>query len=393
MVNYMAMKSRPQQKVVYVLRRHIDAKSSKDHVSGILRFTGNHPEWYLRLITVPNARAILPRLLSDRPNGIIGVHISEDGALAELGNTPFVTIDAKGQDICHTSVCIDDQAIAHMACDLFQRRHFVHLAYVGTHNPVHLAHSLAREKAMRDFATDTGMTFTSFAINLGPRNIACIDKLAKELRQLPLPCGVLAFNDAASRIVLDSAHLANLKVPDQISIIGVDNDTSICENMRPTLSSILPDLEQSGFIAAQTLDDMMCRSDFSRRVITYGPRTLIERESTQDTHGSARIATTALQVIRQDSRGKTKISEMAKELNVSSRFLEMRFRSVFGKSMRDERTNLRLEQAKELLMTTDKPLYEISALCGGDRFASFAALFKRNVGMTMSAFRKQNKGL
>lgn len=389
MVYYWTMKVSHTPKVIYVLRRHIDTKSSKDHVSGVLRYSCEKPDWNLRLVTVPHAGVILSRLLADRPDGIIGIHISDTVSLPKLADVPFVTVDSWGMPLRHHSaVCIDDRAIARSACDLLLRRHFANLAYVGTRDPLHAGHSKAREDEVQDFASRHGQTFAAFTINIGPRSASSIDKLSRSLLSLPLPCGIMAFNDTAAQIVLDSARLANIRVPDQISIVGVDNDTTICENMRPTLTSVLPDFEQSGFMAARLLDEIMTSGNREKRRITYGPRTLIERESTQDTHCSARIATKAQQALRQKCFSESTIANIADELNVSTRFLEMRFKSVFGTTMRAERTSRRLEHAKILLTTTNRPLTDIAASCGSDRFASFAALFRRNVGMTMSTYRK-----
>ena len=379
-------------KTVYVVRRQTDDKSSRDRVSGILRYSGDHAHWDLRIITAPTSIATLPEIQERHPDGIICITMPETISLAAL-KVPVVTIDVTDIHPRHKSVNIDDQAIARLACELFARRKFAHLAYVGTNDKNHFPHSNAREDAIRAFAAETGATFQAFHIGLGPRNFSYTDRLSKDLHSLPLPCGILAFNDTSARILLDSARLANLKVPDQIAIIGIDNDTSICEFLRPTLTSILPDFEQSGFIAARLLDELMDRGKCDTKILRYGARALIERESTQDMRGSARIASLAQRVLHRDGMSGRKITSMANELNVSPRFLEMRFKSVFGRTMRSERTSLRLEKAKELLTTTNKPLYEIASACGSDRFASFAALFLRNVGMTMSAYRKSQPNL
>lgn len=383
-------KDRDSTRTVYVFRRQADDKSSRDRVSGVLRYSGDIAHWDLRIITAPTAIATLPELKARRPDGIICITLPETTSLATLG-VPVVAIDITDIGPHHKSVCIDDRAVAQHACDLFAHRKFAHLAYVGTHDRMHAQHSDSREDVVRDLAVRTGASFHSFHIGLGPRDYFYADILSKELNTLPLPCGILAFNDATARILLDSARLANLKVPDQIAILGIDNDTSICESLRPTLSSVLPDFEQGGFIAARLLDELMSKGKTKAKTLRYGPRTLIERESTQDMRGSARLASLAQQALHRDWTSECKIGNMSKELNVSARFLEMRFKSVFGRTMRSELTAMRIEKAKNLLTTTNKPLYEIAAICGSERFASFATLFRRKIGMTMSAYRKTSR--
>lgn len=376
---------------ISIITRLTDDKSVRDRLSGILRFCGSRPDWQLHIISVPTTAAAVGHLKNDRPDGLICNAIPDTTPLASLCGVPTVVIDAALVPKGFASVQIDDASIAKAACSVLFRRKCGHLAYVGSSDKHHRPHNDVRERTVRAFASTCELSFHSFTINPNPRNVSSINKLAEGFKCLPLPCGIVAFNDAVSRIVLDGAHLAHLKVPDQIAIIGVDNDTSVCENMRPSLSSILPDFEQSGFVAAQTLDKLMTSAKPLNRPFTYGLRNIVERESTQDVHGSARIASQAQQIIRQDLLGKTKIADVADELNISKRFLEQRFKAVFGRTMRAELTSIRLEQAKELLTTTALPLYEISVRCGSDRFASFAALFRRNIGMTMSAYRKTQK--
>ena len=215
-----------------------------------------------------------------------------------------------------------------------------------------------------------------------------MERLARWLAELPHPCGVVAFNDERARTTLDACRLARLQVPEQIRLVGVDNDVAICENLHPTLSSVLPDFEAGGYLAAQTLDDLLVHG-CPRRIVqkTYGVREVVERASTQDVHGCGRLAVQAREYIRLHAGARITVTDVAQALNVNRRTLELHFRAVFKRGIGEELRHLRLARVAHQLRETDKSITEIALGSGFASPSHLKALFRKTYGCTMRAWR------
>ena len=126
------------------------------------------------------------------------------------------------------------------------------------------------------------------------------------------------------------------------------------------------------------------------RRISYGVKALFERESTQDTHGANRLVDAARGIIRKRSHEGIRVADLARELHVSGRLLELHFKSVLGHSVRDELLAHRLEELKRRLRETREPIDAIAAQCGWRSPIALKILFKKRFGMPMREWRRQN---
>ena len=141
--------------------------------------------------------------------------------------------------------------LATEAAALFRRKGLSHFAFVGS--PGAERWSEARRRFFRAALKDMGFNLNVFAPAPGIRSWRTRgNELAKWLVSLPKPCGVWAAFDQRAKHVLDACHLAGLNVPSQIQVLGVDNETYICEQTVPSLSSLMPDFENGGFLAEMT---------------------------------------------------------------------------------------------------------------------------------------------
>ena len=163
--------------------------------------------------------------------------------------------------------------------------------------------------------------------------------------------------------------------------------------MRPALSSILPDFEKAGMIALETLLSILSAKRPPRRPIcaTYGVKALVERGSTQDTHGAGRLVDAARGIIRTRSHEGIRVADLSRELNISPRLLEKHFKTVLGRSARDELLEYRLEEVKRRLAQSSEPIESLALQCGWRSPIALKHLFKKRFGMTMREFRKQAK--
>lgn len=277
----------------------------------------------------------------------------------------------------------DNAAIGNAAAELMMRRGHTFFGYIGC-----------------DFAAEGEISRTrgaAFARRLERENFTCIpfianpdrpDELTRHLQTLPKPCGILVYSDYLAQEVLDACHEAKLTVPDQINIIGVDNEAEICEGVRPMLSSIQPDFEQAGYDAAATLLRMV-NTGMRKPDVTYGIRRLVERQSTMDVNGSRRLVTSACAYLASHFTERLTVGTVAQEMRTCRRRLELRFREILGHSVHDELERLRLDEARRLLAKTSLPIAEIAQACGYQSDDAFRNAFKAATELTPLKYRNK----
>lgn len=284
-----------------------------------------------------------------------------------------------------SAVSCDNATVARAAADFLIARGHTIFGYVGY--ACDDKHSQQRGNAFATYLEKSGFSCPSFNLNSGNSN-----KLIEFILQLPKPCGIFAYNDYIAQDVLDACHKAHLNVPEQVNIIGVDNDESICECLKPTLTSIQIDFEESGYIAAELILEQIEHPQRRPQTQYYGPLRLIERESTQDVNGSRRLVTNACIWLNNHFAEHVSVQDLAHEMHTCRRRLEIRFKEILGHTVHDELEQLRIEKAQKLLVSTKRALDEIAMSCGYTCGNTFRNAFKARSGLTPSFWRKVNCG-
>jgi LacI family transcriptional regulator len=208
------------------------------------------------------------------------------------------------------------------------------------------------------------------------------------LLALPKPCGIMAAIDLRAKQVLDTCLAAGIRVPEEIAVVGVDNDETLCENTLPTLSSVLPDFEGGGYLAAELLDRLMRGIQKKPTQLTYGVRRLVQRQSTLYVPKSDRLIGQAVEFIRLNACAGIAVMDDVEKMNVSRRYAERHFRAACGHSILEEIQRRRLERVCALLRETHLPIRAIGERCGYDSEIYLKVLFKKRFGTTMRAYRK-----
>lgn len=380
-------------------------KAARDEISGVLRAASRRPDLDVRILN----RNLPPRALRERiaawtPHGIITDNRGAVPAVLPESRPNCITFKDEGirhipivylDFVCPSasSVCVDNAAIGKCAADFFLRRKYEHFAFAGTNLSHTAGHSQARLDSFRNTLRKKGFDCSQFVIDENNPNayVKELERLRDWIADLPKPCGMLAHADVYAQLVTDACHLAKVNMPEQVAIIGVDNETDITDNMQPTLSSILPDFEKAGELSLETLGRLISARRTPRTPfrIFYGVKALIERESTQDTHGANRLVDAARGIIRKRSYEGIRVADIARELRVSGRLLELHFKSVLGHSVRDELLSNRLDEVKRRLQTTHDQIESIAAQCGWRSPIALKILFKKRFGMSMREWRRQ----
>lgn len=216
------------------------------------------------------------------------------------------------------------------------------------------------------------------------------DELGRWLASLPKPCGIFAANDAVGGQIVGACVKTGIAVPDDVSVIGVDDYSYFCESCRPTLSSIAPDLRSEGRVAVELLADLL--SDQSPRrgrellVPAFGA---VQRASTR--FARDRRVSSALEFIRLNAcKENFSPREVVREMAVSRTLADRLFRSVAGRTILDEIHSVRLGRAKTLL-AAGKSLDFTASECGYASCDDFRRVFRRRVGATARKWAAANR--
>ena len=214
------------------------------------------------------------------------------------------------------------------------------------------------------------------------------ERLSPWLSALPRPCGLLAANDATADIVLRLLRNRRIKVPEDIAVVGIDNDTLICENTTPTLTSVAPDFERSGYLAAEMLDARMNDRGVKDELRTFSALQVIHRGSTRILKRKDDAIKKALEFIREKAADGISPRDVIEQIGGSRRQTEYRFREFVGKSIGEEILAVRLETAKKLLADSSLPIGAVAERCGYSDDSLLRRAFKTATGLSLSEYRK-----
>ena len=218
------------------------------------------------------------------------------------------------------------------------------------------------------------------------------ERLVAFLRGLPKPTAVFAPMDARARLVLEACSIAGLLVPDEIAVLGVDNDSLLCESTVPTLSSIHTGGFRRGQIAAEMLDDLMHGREPRQRAVSQPPISVVTRGSTGYGAMSDPSISKAITFIRKHAReGGIDVGDIVRAAGCSRRYLELRFRSRLGHSIRDELLAERIDWVQTLLTSTNLSIGEITKRSGFVRESHLGLLFRKATGLTMREWRREHR--
>jgi LacI family transcriptional regulator len=180
-------------------------------------------------------------------------------------------------------------------------------------------------------------------------------------------------------------------VPDEVAVIGVDNDRRLCELCDPPLSSVIPNSWKTGFEAAALLHRMMNGEQVGNEPRLITPLGVRTRQSTDVFAINDADIVAALKLIRSLACSGATVQEILKKIPMSRRVFESRFRKLLGRTPHAEIIRLRIERCRQLLSETDLPLSEVAQAAGFRHVEYLSVTFKREVGETPSAFRNRTR--
>jgi LacI family transcriptional regulator len=292
------------------------------------------------------------------------------------------------------NVELDNVAIGQLGGEHFIDRGFRHFAFCGFGNETW---SGDRRNGFRDAITTFGRECIVFERDYpGTYTGGCtlqwqseeIDHIARWLLGLPKPIGIMSCNDFRALQVLNAARHAGLRVPEDVAVLGANDDEARCELANPPLSSVATNHLRSGYVAAQVLDCLMKKRPLTGLTLTVEPIEVIARQSTDLLAVADRKIATAARYIRQHACEGLTVDAVCRHAGIARTQLEEKFRKFFGRSPNTEIRRVQLGRIRQLLQETDLPLEAISELTGFKHPEYLIVFFKRATGESPGRYRR-----
>ena len=246
-----------------------------------------------------------------------------------------------------------------------------------------------RERAFRSLVRETGRKCIAFARRDESAEIRA-KRLASWVRRLLPKTAVFAVNDDTAAEVVAACRTCGKVIPADMTLLGVDNLESVCENGETQISSVQVDFERAGYFAAKMLDDIVSGRATPPITGSFGPLMVVRRESTRGFGRREHRILPVVELIRREACNGLAARDAMKGIRGSRRLFEMRFREAMGHSVLDEILSVRLERVCHLLSCTETPIGAIAAFCGFKSDIALSKLFRRRFGMSLLAWRRQN---
>jgi len=217
-------------------------------------------------------------------------------------------------------------------------------------------------------------------------------KLERWIRDLPKPVAVLTWTGRRGREVIYACRALGLSVPEQVAVLGADDDSLLCEPCNPPLSALALTSEQIGFEAAALLDRMLHGAKPPAKPVLIEPTRVIVRQSTDTLAIDDEDVARAIAFIRAHTSQPIQVCDILRAVPVSRRSLDRRFQQVLGRTPADEIRRVHLERAKQLLADTDLPVPKVAAASGFRSREYLARAFKRATGLSPRQYRNRVQG-
>lgn len=363
---------------------------------GISKFVRQHRNWFVQNEEwrwTDGPPAWLKHWAGD---GIIArIETREVASAIKSLRIPAVDVRGSVKDTGLPIIDTDDEQVAVLAIEHLVDRGFRQFAFCGF---VGANYSDKRCHWFQKHLAQAGFTCIVYQPPENLRNVQTIEyekrglffekHVAEWLVKLPKPVGLMACNDIRGRQVTKLCRLGGLMVPEQVAVVGVDNDEVLCELSDPPLTSVVPNAVGIGYEAALLLDRLMAGKTPGPAPILVPPLGVITRGSSDVLALEDQRLAKGLRFLRENAFHGVGIGEVAKAAGLSRRVLERRFVNQLGRSPKAEVIRLRIQRTKELLLETTWPLSEIAERTGFKHAEYLHAVFTQQTGMTPGAYRK-----
>lgn len=377
-----------QRKQILVIIPWIE-NIAREIFAGAVDFVHAGHDWRVHQLSAAEFTASPPSLAYF--DGIIGRIGVEKLAQSVLDHSSCPVVNVHGGDqVCGLpQVGEDDYAIGVMAADYLYSLGLTHFAYLDA---CFINSFAIRCRGFTDRLKELGISNPPLALQVqNDQSRHIFLSLKKKLKQLQEPLAVFAMDDLRAGIFEDRCIQYGLNIPEDIAILGVNDDPLFCEVNAITLSSIKLPARKTGFLAAQMLHRLMQKKPLKESIVRVPPEQVIARFSTEAVQLPHPVLRTAMTIIHTEYKTPLKTGEIARRAGVCQRTLEQIFQDVLHCSPQRAIRKKRIEQAKMLLRDTDMPMTEIAEAVGLSDGFYLSRVFKNETGSSPTAYRRKFK--
>ncbi|NLF71946.1 MAG: substrate-binding domain-containing protein [Candidatus Anammoximicrobium sp.] len=333
------------------------------------------PGWRGDGIVARVADRAMGRYLAEAPGVVVNV------SAARIPGVEFPTVTA------------DLRAAARLAAGHLLDQGFRHFGYFA---PVGLSYVDIHYRSFVEHLAEAGLTCDLFRARRGKGARATWRRQQDDLRQwlqgLPKPVAVLTWTSDRGREVLYACRALGLLVPEQVAVMGGDEDSLLCETCNPPLSGVALTSERIGYDAAALLDRLLHGAPCPAEPILIEPTRVVVRQSTDTLAITDPDLARAIAFIRTQAATPIQVSDVLRDVAVSRSWLERRFQEALGRSPAEEIRRVRLERAKQLLADTELPVPQVAAASGFGSREYLAYAFRHATSLTPREFRQRVRG-
>lgn len=345
------------------------------------------PPFYLRDVSKTDAIKELKNLNAD---GIIMLEQENIEQIISLGLPTVTSLITRRTIPGVVNMVCNDYEIGRIAAEHFFDRGFIRFAFCGYAD---MFWSCERARGFEEKIRERDHRFLRYDLKpLKGKNPWQKERKELEtwLRELPRPVGLFGCNDDLAEQVVEACRGIGINVPEEIAVLGVDNDEILCNLSNPPLSSVSINFEKAGFEAARILDQMIMGDTQVPDTIVPRHQYVVQRQSTNVLAMEDRVVAEAIRFIRENRNSIIQVSDVAEALAMSRRNLELRFKKTLGRTISQEIRHMRVEQIIKMMMETNSSISKIALDLGYSSIAHIARFFKNETGMTPQEYRTQS---
>lgn len=358
---------------------------------GVGQYIHSHTGWII--LMDPMTEASLEGLKHWAPDGIItSIRLPAIRDIATISDIPIVGFgsysDKQDGDSKFPIVSSNQTEIGRMAARYFINKGLRHFAFCGGAETAQWCHErkngFTAELAQQGYGCDIYQPDADTVASMP----SAIVSLGGWLEQLPKPAGVFVFFDGWARWVLDACVLQGLQVPQEISVLGVDNDRWLCDLSQPSLSSIDANVENAGYAAADILNKLMSGQPAPASVTYIDPAKVEERDSSSYLAFEDPQVAFAIRYIKEHACDPIAPADVLKVTGMSNSTAYRKFMKALGRSIHGEIQRVQMERVQHLLTSTNLSVTDASRQVGFQNMRYLTKVFRDVTGMTPTEYRR-----
>jgi LacI family transcriptional regulator, galactose operon repressor len=360
---------------------------------GVLEYSRTRTPWSVRLRPLDEPM-LLQRVRRSRADGFIAFLTNPEVAKALIAlRKPLVQFHSSMPQEIAPIVEVDNHRVGELGAEHLLAGGHRHLAFCGNRT----LWSNQRADAFVRTAAEFGQTCHVLGTGKGcaplPRTQKARQRALKGwLKSLPRPIGVMACRDGLAQMLISACRQLALRVPEDVSILGVNNDEAACEFGPLPLSSVDPNVHRQGYEAARLLDGLMNGQTPPAEPVIVEPRGVVSRRSTDAIAADDPVFSQALQFIREHATDEIDVDDVVAAVPMSRSTLTRRFREKLKRGPGEEIRRVRLERARELITWTGLPLADVAAKCGFEHISHLSRVFRKAFDLPPGEYRRRHRG-